>query len=116
MTERRKYVHTLEPRQEINSNKVVIKIGANWCGACQQNKSTFEKIARRSHRNGKKTSFYEVDIDVFSKEKKVTKIVRKTIEKTTSMPTFFFISEGRIVGKLVGYSPERFKQKLELLN
>ena len=121
--EEKKYVRQLKPHREINKSSVV-KIGAKWCGACQQNKSVYEHIAsrhslrepevlRRSHTKEQNVSFYEVDMDRFSGEKSVVKIVNKMIKNTTSLPTFYFVRDGKIVNKMEGYSSEIFRSNLK---
>jgi len=105
------YVKRLKPNRKINLNKSVIKVEAKWCGACQNNKSKYENIAFKNQN----ISFYRVDIDVFSKEKSSEKIINKIISETASLPTFYFIQNEKVVGKIKGYDSKKFQQNLDKL-
>lgn len=82
---------------------VVIDVTATWCGPCQQMKPIFEQLAKEL---GQLYSFLELNVDE-SHELAVKFNV-------SSVPTFIFINQGKIVGTERGYMPlSELREKIE---
>jgi thiol-disulfide isomerase/thioredoxin len=73
-------------------SKTVLYFTASWCGPCQQIKPIYKKCLE-THQN---ISFHMIDVD---DSKNKTLLDTYGIE---SMPTFIFLHNNRIVGKING--------------
>lgn len=111
MEENKNFVKNLKPNKKINLNKTVIKVEAKWCTACQNNKSRYEKFAFKNQN----ILFYKANVDLFLKEKSIENLINKIISETTSLPTFYFIQDGKVVAKMKGYDSQKFRQNLKKL-
>lgn len=81
----------------------VIDVFATWCGPCMEMKPIFEEVAKKYSNT---YSFAELNVDE-ARELAIQYGV-------TSVPTFIFLKEGKVVGKETGYMPmEDFVEKLE---
>jgi len=87
--------------KEVQESKkpVVIDVYATWCGPCQYMKPIFEQLAKEL---GDKYVFGQLNVDE-SRELSISYGV-------TSVPTFIFIKDNKVVGKATGYMP---KEELE---
>ena len=84
---------------------VVIDVYADWCGPCQQMKPIFEELAKELI---KKYKSVKLNIDE-AREIAVQFNV-------SSIPTFVFLKDGKIVGKETGYiGKDVLKEKIESL-
>lgn len=73
---------------------VVIDVFATWCGPCMDMKPIFEEVAEKY---ASKYTFAEMNVDE-ARELAVNYGV-------TSVPTFLFLKDGKVVGKETGYMP-----------
>ncbi|MGC2310078.1 MAG: thioredoxin [Candidatus Babeliaceae bacterium] len=86
-----------------STKPVIIDVYAKWCGPCQHMKPIFEQLAQEL---SSQYTFAELNVDE-AREAAVTLGI-------SSVPTFVFIKEGKIVGKETGSMPqEDLKQKIQ---
>ncbi len=93
--------------QEIkkSTKPVVVDVYATWCGPCQQMMPIFEELEKEL---GRQYIFAKLNVDE-AREISIQFGV-------TSVPTFIFMKDGKIVGKETGYmSKEALKEQLEEL-
>jgi thioredoxin 1 len=94
-------------KKEVLESKlpVVLDMYASWCGPCQQIAPVFEELAKEL---SAKCKLGKVNID---EERSLA------IEySVSSVPTFIFIKEGKVVGKETGYmTKEDLKSKIDKL-
>src|SRR5579872_4492072 len=83
--------------KEVNQSKlpVVIDVYAVWCGPCQQIAPIFEEVEKEL---GTLYKFAKINVDE-ARELSIRYGV-------TSVPTFIFIKEGKVMGKETGYMPK----------
>lgn len=95
---------TKNNQHEIETAKfAVIDVFATWCGPCMEMKPIFEEVAKKYF---SQYTFAELNVDE-ARELAISYGV-------TSVPTFIFLKEGKVVGKETGYMPmEDFVEKLE---
>ena len=95
---------TKNNQQEIEKAKFsVIDVFATWCGPCMDMKPIFEEIAKT---HSDTYTFAELNVDE-NRELAIHYGV-------TSVPTFIFLKEGKVVGKETGYMPmEDLVEKIE---
>lgn len=88
---------------EKSSLPVVIDIFAPWCGPCQQMSPLFEELSKEL---SSKYKFAKLDVDA------TNELAIKF--GVSSIPTFIFIKNGKVVGKETGsMSKETLKQKIQ---
>jgi len=91
--------------QEVNQSElpVIIDVFATWCGPCQMMVPIFEELEKEM---SDKYKFAKINID----EERELAIE----QNVSSIPTFVFVKDGKIVGKEMGYMDrESFKSKIE---
>ena len=91
--------------QEINKSEkpVIIDVYATWCGPCQMMLPIFEELEKEF---SDKYKFAKLNID----EERELAIE----QNVSSVPTFIFVSDGKVVGKETGYmDKESFKSKID---
>jgi thioredoxin len=71
---------------------VVVDVFADWCGPCRMVGPVFEKLASKW---GSSCKFYKLDLE---KSRDIA-----VAFGVSSIPAFLFFSEGKIVGRAVGY-------------
>lgn len=82
---------------------VVIDVFATWCGPCLQMKPNFEAVAQEL--SGKYT-FATLNVD------EARELALQF--NVTSVPTFIFIKDKKVVGKSMGYkTTEDLKQEIQ---
>lgn len=94
-------------KQEIEESTlpIVIDIYATWCGPCQQMEPVYTQLEKEL---GSKYKFAKINVDQ-GRELAIKFGV-------TSVPTFVFIKQGKVVGKETGYmSKEDLKEKIETI-
>jgi len=92
-------------KQEIEESKkpIVIDFYATWCGPCQHMEPIFESLAKE----------YE-DKYLFAKLKVDDMKEVASYYGITSVPTFVFIKDGKVLAKEIGYmSQDDLKEKIE---
>lgn len=88
-----------------SSKPVILDVFAIWCGPCQQMRPIIEELEREEAEN---YVFAELNVDE-SRELAIQYGV-------TSIPTFIFIKDGQVRGKIMGYvSKKELKAKAEEL-
>ncbi len=88
---------------EQSTQSVVVDVYASWCGPCQQMMPVFEEIAKEL---SSKYKFAKLNID--ENREIATKF------NVSSVPTFLFVKNGKLVGKEMGYmNKDILKQKIE---
>ena len=84
---------------------VVVDFFAAWCGPCRYAMPTFVKMAERYHT--------EVKFAAFNVDR--SKDLRAEYQ-LQGVPTFFFMSEGKIVDRNLGGIPEKeFSERIQKL-
>ncbi len=88
----------------IKSEKpVIVDVYATWCGPCKQMAPLFDELAKE---HGDSYKFVKLNID---EERDVA-----IQHNVSSIPTFLFFKEGKLVGKETGYmGKDVLKEKLE---
>ncbi|MFH0898283.1 MAG: thioredoxin [bacterium] len=92
-------------KEVLQSNlPVVIDVFATWCGPCQQMLPIFEELAKELE-----TSYKLVKLNIENNRE-------LTIQyNVSSIPTFIFIKNGKLVGKESGsMNKESLKEKIKL--
>lgn len=92
-------------KQEIQESKkpVILDIYATWCGPCQHVLPIFEELEREL---GEQYVFAKLNVD------EARDIALEY--QVSSVPTFVFIKNNQVVGKLLGYqSKEDLTEKIE---
>jgi Thioredoxin domain-containing protein len=97
---------TVHQEVELSTKPVVIDVFATWCGPCMRMKPIFEQLEKEY---GDTYKFLSLNIDE-ERELAVTYSI-------TSVPSFIFIKDGVIKGKITGSMPkddllERIKEYL----
>ncbi len=90
---------------EVEQSKipVVIDFYATWCGPCQQMMPIFDELEKEFLN---KYKFVKANID------EARDIAVKN--SVSSVPTFVFIKDGKVIGKETGYmTKDVFKSKIE---
>jgi thioredoxin 1 len=77
---------------EKGTKPVIIDVYATWCGPCKQMEPLFEELAKE---HGDTYTFTKVNVD------QNRDIAIKY--GVTSIPTFVFIKDGKMIGKQTGY-------------
>lgn len=91
--------------QEVKSSPlpVIVDVFATWCGPCRQMAPIFDELAKEL---SNKYKFAKLNID---EDRDIA--IQYNI---SSIPTFLFIKEGKVVGKETGYlSKDALKKKIE---
>jgi len=97
--------NNVQQEVEQSTKPVVIDVYASWCGPCMHMKPVFEEIAKELSNT---YSFAELNVDE-SRELAIAYNV-------TSVPTFIFIKNNEIKGKVTGtMSKEDFVEKIQEL-
>ncbi|MFC1894712.1 thioredoxin [Candidatus Dependentiae bacterium] len=82
---------------------VIIDVYATWCGPCQMIAPIFDELEKELSYQYK---FAKINID---EEREIA-----IEQNVSSVPTFIFIKNGKVVGKETGYmDKESFKSKIE---
>jgi thioredoxin 1 len=88
---------------EKSSRGIIIDVSASWCGPCIQMKPIFEQL---SEELGAHYMFCSLNVD---EERDLA--IQYSV---TSIPTFLFIRENKIIGREMGYIPkDNLKSKIE---
>lgn len=79
---------------EGSQKPVVIDVFATWCGPCMEMKPIFEELAQA---HSDTYTFAELNVDE----------AREVAIKygVTSVPSFIFLKDGKVMGKKIGYMP-----------
>lgn len=86
----------VELQEKINSgDKIILKLGAPWCGPCRMMDPVFEKIAKE---NTSDVQMYTMNVDL-NKEASIALGIR-------SIPTVKVFSNGQLVETKVGMLQE----------
>ena len=94
-----------ETEVEKSEKPVVIDVFAEWCGPCQMMSPIFEEVEKEL---GEKYKFAKFNID---EERDLA--VKYGV---SSIPTFLFVKDGKVIGKEVGYmSKDILQSKVESL-
>ncbi|KAK7309320.1 hypothetical protein RJT34_05948 [Clitoria ternatea] len=84
-----------------NNKLIVVDFTASWCGPCRFIAPFLAELAKKFPN----VTFIKVDVDEL-----------KTVAQdwaVEAMPTFMFVKEGKIVGKVVGAKKEELQQTIE---
>jgi thioredoxin 1 len=104
------HITKLEQFQELTkSNVAVVKFTASWCGPCRRMAPDFEALAKIDYEP--KASFMSIDLD----EAEGNSELRGLIKDVSSIPTFHFYKDGKVVDKLTGANVAALKEKLDKL-
>lgn len=88
---------------EKSNRAVIIDVSAAWCGPCIQMKPIFDQL---SEELGERYTFLSLNVD---EERDLA--IQYSV---TSIPTFLFIRENKIVGREMGYiAKDKLKAKIE---
>ena len=82
----------------------IIKFSATWCSPCKALAPKFKEISEKY--SSSEIKFQEIDID---KNQKLTEEY-----KVRSIPAVFIIKDENIVDKIIGNSPEKIIQSIEI--
>ncbi len=104
------HITKLEQFQELTkSNVAVVKFTASWCGPCRRMAPDFEALSKIDYEP--KASFMSIDLD----EAESNSELRGLIKDVSSIPTFHFYKDGKVVDKLTGANLPALKEKLDKL-
>ena len=89
-------ISSVELQEKINKGeKIILKLGATWCGPCKMLKPIFEKVANE---NTTDVQMYTLDVDL-NREIAMSLGVR-------SVPTIKLINAGEVIDTKVGMQSE----------
>ena len=89
-------ISSVELQEKINSgDKIILKLGAPWCGPCRMMNPVFEKIAKE---NTSDVQMYTMNVDL-NKETSIALGVR-------SIPTIKIFNAGELIETKVGMLSE----------
>jgi thioredoxin 1 len=89
-------INSVELQEKINSgDKIILKLGAPWCGPCRMMDPVFEKIAKE---NTSDVQMYTMNVDL-NKEASIALGVR-------SIPTIKIFNAGQLIETKVGMLSE----------
>lgn len=88
-----------------NNKKVVVDFTATWCGPCKMIGPEFEKLAQDT--NYSQWTFCKVDVD------EGEEIANEC--NVSSMPTFHYYVDGKLVDQFSGASAETLRNKFASL-
>lgn len=89
-------ISSVELQEKINKgDKIILKLGASWCGPCKMLNPIFEKIANK---NESDVQMYSIDVDL-NREIAMSLGVR-------SVPTIKVFNSGEVVDTKVGVLSE----------
>ena len=86
------------------SDYIVLFFTASWCGPCKVMYPLIEKLSE----NISTCKFYKIDVDDSETEEIVD------LYSVQSMPTFFFIKNGKVQEKLKGANKDKFTELITL--
>lgn len=88
-----------------SSTPVIVDVYATWCGPCKQMAPLFEELSKELEG---KYKFAKLNID---EERDIA-----VQHNVSSIPTFLFFKNGKVVGKETGYmGKDVLKEKIESL-
>ncbi|TFJ85815.1 hypothetical protein NSK_002635 [Nannochloropsis salina CCMP1776] len=97
-------VRTLEETEEAlngaGSKLVVLDFTATWCGPCKLISPVFEGLSEEISEN--EVVFLKVDVDVNEETAKKFEV--------SQMPTFIFVKNSEVKGRLVGANPDKLRE------
>ncbi|EKU21682.1 thioredoxin-1 [Nannochloropsis gaditana CCMP526] len=97
-------VRTLEETEEAlngaGSKLVVLDFTATWCGPCKLISPVFEGLSEEISEN--EAVFLKVDVDVNEETAKKFEV--------SQMPTFIFVKNSEVKGRLVGANPDKLRE------
>lgn len=89
-------INSVELQEKINSgDKIILKLGAPWCGPCRMMDLVFEKIAKE---NTSDVQMYTMNVDL-NKEASIALGVR-------SIPTIKIFNAGELIETKIGMLSE----------
>jgi thioredoxin 1 len=89
-------ISSVELQEKINKGeKIILKLGAQWCGPCKMLKPIFEKVALE---NTSEVQMYTLDVDL-NREIAMSLGVR-------SVPTIKIFNAGEVIDTKVGIQSE----------
>ena len=89
-------ISSVELQEKINKGeKIILKLGAQWCGPCKMLKPIFEKVALE---NTSEVQMYTLDVDL-NREIAMSLGVR-------SVPTIKMFNAGEVIDTKVGMQSE----------
>jgi thioredoxin 1 len=89
-------ISSVELQEKINKGeKIILKLGAQWCGPCKMLKPIFEKVANE---NTTDVQMYTLDVDL-NREIAISLGVR-------SVPTIKMFNAGEVIDTKVGMQSE----------
>jgi thioredoxin 1 len=89
-------ISSVELQEKINKGeKIILKLGAQWCGPCKMLKPIFEKVALE---NTSEVQMYTLDVDL-NREIAMSLGVR-------SVPTIKIFNAGEVIDTKVGMQSE----------
>lgn len=85
---------------EAGSKLVVLDFTATWCGPCKLISPVFDALSEEISTN--EAVFLKVDVDVNEGTARKFEVFQ--------MPTFVFVKDGEVKGRLVGANPDKLRE------
>tara|TARA_B100000900_G_C20396065_1_gene640710 strand:- start:46 stop:414 length:369 start_codon:yes stop_codon:yes gene_type:complete len=84
-------------------DNIIILVYAEWCGACQRFKPTWDKFTNNFHKdkNSKKVKVLQIEDSQISSTKR-NKVIKELISKFQGYPTIFYINKNKDIDMLIG--------------
>tara|TARA_B110000305_G_C19303526_1_gene570341 strand:+ start:329 stop:700 length:372 start_codon:yes stop_codon:yes gene_type:complete len=94
---------------------IIILFYAEWCGACQRFKPTWDKFTENFHKdkNSKKVKVLQIEDSQLSSTKR-NKIIKELINKFQGYPTVFYIKSDKTVDMLIGSDKTTRQLKMKM--
>tara|TARA_Y100000356_G_C11093638_1_gene200596 strand:- start:76 stop:444 length:369 start_codon:yes stop_codon:yes gene_type:complete len=84
-------------------DNIIILVYAEWCGACQRFKPTWDKFTNNFHKdkNSKEVKVLQIEDSQISSTKR-NKVIKELISKFQGYPTIFYINKNKDIDMLIG--------------
>lgn len=98
-----------------SKNNMIILVYANWCGACQRFKPTWDNFTNNFNKdkNSNKVKLFQLEDTQFNSNKK-NKIIKEIYSRFQGYPTVFFINTDKEIDMLIGSDKTTRQLKIKM--
>lgn len=92
-----------QPDSDIELNRAVFYLGANWCGPCKRFKPEYQEFASDMSEDFE-VKFYYIDVDTFASP---SSLLTKEVETIKSIPTVLCFLNNKMVEKISPWNKDK---------